>query len=666
MASSRKSTVYRLFTLILVTLSAGLFYINFSNKAPLPPPSATAGAIDLRDWSFEEQGKVALDGQWRFYWKQLDDRQQAGVIEVPSIWSKQGLSNQGYGTYVLQVKLRLEEVGTVKAIYMPSVATSYKLWVNGELLASNGHVADHAEEMIPKNYAKVLYFTVPSSELEVVVQVANFVQRKGGLWQSIELGSVEDVTLSRDQRVFFQSFVSGALFIMGIYHFALFLFRRHDLPSVFLGTICLLIAMRGLLLGETLLVRFVPAIPWELAVKLEYLAAYVGVPLGVAFVHSLYPEEAKRWITKGIFIVSGIFGFFVVAFPARIYTYTMQPYEVVIVVSFIYGIWVCMRASRRNREGALISGLAWIVVFVAVMNDILYYNYLIDSIDFAPLGMFTFLFAQMLVLASRFASTFKKAEKLSLELTDLNLSLEEKVQQRTREIELVNVSRRDLVSNISHELGTPMTSITGYVKAMKDGVVDPKDPRYLNLIYDKILYVNHLIVDLFELSKLDAKLSFAFETATVETLLKRVEKQFGMEMAEKELAFAVKVSAEAAACPIKIDRQRMEQVFTNLMTNAMKHTSAGGSVWIEAARVEEGILFSVTDTGIGIAEENLPHLFERFYKVDSSRNSKNVGTGLGLAITKEIVERHGGRIEVQSELGKGSRFFFCLPVQEGE
>ncbi|WP_134702688.1 ATP-binding protein [Ammoniphilus sp. YIM 78166] len=663
---SRKSTVYLVFTLVLVALSAGIFYINLSKNAPTPPPLAIGGVMDLRDWNLEEQGMVPLDGEWTFYWKQLDERQKARVIEVPSVWSKQELSNQGYGTYVLQVKLGPEEVGTVKAIYMPSVASSYKLWVNGGLLASNGHVAEQAEEMLPKNYAKVLYFTVPSTELEVVVQVANFVQRKGGLWQSIQLGSAEDVTLSRDQRVFFQSFVSGSLFIMGIYHYALFLFRRHDLPSVFLGTICLLIAMRGLLLGETLLVRFFPVIPWELAVKLEYLAVYTGIPLGVAFVHALYPEEAKRFITRGIFALGGFFSFLVVVFPARIYTYTLQMYEVVIVFSFIYGIWVCMRASRRNREGALISGLAWIVVFVAGINDILYYNYYIDSIDFAPIGMFAFLFAQMLVLASRFANTFQKVEKLSIELKDLNHSLEEKVKQRTREIEQVNVSRRDLVSNISHELGTPMTSIMGYVKAMKDGVIDPNDPRYLSLIYDKILYVNHLIADLFELAKLDAKLSFSFEMTSVETLLKRVEKQFEIEMAEKELAFTVKVSAAVATCLIKIDRQRMEQVFTNLMTNAMKHTPTGGSVWIEAERVEEEILFSVTDTGRGVAEENLPHLFERFYKVDSSRHSKNVGTGLGLAITKEIVERHGGRIDVQSVLGKGSRFFFSIPVQEGK
>ncbi|MFC2021780.1 ATP-binding protein [Chloroflexota bacterium] len=220
-------------------------------------------------------------------------------------------------------------------------------------------------------------------------------------------------------------------------------------------------------------------------------------------------------------------------------------------------------------------------------------------------------------------------------------------------------SRRQLTADIAHELRTPLTVIEGTVDGIIDGVFKP-DTEHLRSIKEQASLLTHLISDLRDLSLAESgqlKLNLA-STYMVE-LVRRMVSNYEINALEKNVRIKLE---EATQIPeIRIDPVRMEQVISNLLTNAIRHTPSGGSITITVKNDEGGLAISVADTGEGIAPEDLPHVFERFYRSGSSRARKEGGTGLGLAIVKQMVEAHEGKVWVESKMGTGSIFSILLP-----
>jgi signal transduction histidine kinase len=285
-----------------------------------------------------------------------------------------------------------------------------------------------------------------------------------------------------------------------------------------------------------------------------------------------------------------------------------------------------------------------------------------------------------------------EVEALNKRLTELNRGLEGKIAERMRELEGTNrdlekknnelarmeVSRRQLLSDISHELRTPITSIRGYMEAILEGVVtDPdKQADMLRMVLAKTIGLNRLIQDLFELSKLESRRSnLLFRLVPIGQLVSQLGEKYEWDIKGAGLNFICNVSDEVSRqsmAVVVIDPERIDQVMTNLLFNAIRFTPRGGTIELgfsfQASRqTGEGreLLVTVRDTGAGISEEDLDHIFERFYRgkrPDGKAAPK--GSGLGLTIAKEIIEYHDGRIWVDSAPGQGSVFYFSLPVHE--
>jgi len=229
-------------------------------------------------------------------------------------------------------------------------------------------------------------------------------------------------------------------------------------------------------------------------------------------------------------------------------------------------------------------------------------------------------------------------------------------------------SQRDFVANVSHEMKTPLTSIQGFAQALLDDTADSPDARKraAQIIYDESARMHRLVVDLLELARLDAgtadlKMSGVDMNALLRNIVEKFTPQANKENIELQLNSADDLPT------ITADGDRLAQVFTNLVDNALKFTSAQGRVTLLAKKVEAEIQVEVEDTGIGVASEALPRLFDRFYQIDASRSragGEKHGAGLGLAIVKEIVEAHGGKIGVRSQLGKGTIFTVRLPIAQ--
>ncbi|WP_334072667.1 MULTISPECIES: cell wall metabolism sensor histidine kinase WalK [Paenibacillus] len=237
------------------------------------------------------------------------------------------------------------------------------------------------------------------------------------------------------------------------------------------------------------------------------------------------------------------------------------------------------------------------------------------------------------------------------------------VLQDVTEQEQLEASRREFVANVSHELRTPLTTIKSYTEALEDGAMaDPElGPKFASVIQNQTERMIRLVTDLLHLSRLDSKeAQLRKQPAPVMEMLEEVTDRFSFQMQEKDIKPTLFVGNGVSTA--WVDRDQIDQVLDNLMSNAMKYTPEGGTIGLEARVKEDGALeISVQDNGIGIPKKDLDRIFERFYRVDKARSRNMGGTGLGLSIAREIVKAHGGTISLQSELGKGTKVTFTLP-----
>ena len=225
--------------------------------------------------------------------------------------------------------------------------------------------------------------------------------------------------------------------------------------------------------------------------------------------------------------------------------------------------------------------------------------------------------------------------------------------------------RKKMVADVAHELRTPLANIRGYLEAMRDGVVTP-DRATIESIYEEALLLARLVDDLQELALVDAgELSLERQPSAPEDIVQKAVAAVRPQVAAKELSIEVDLPSQALPS-IQVDAERIGQVVRNLLSNAIAYTPAGGRIEVAARRVNDGIEMSVTDTGVGISPQDLPYIFERFYRADKSRARATGGAGLGLTIAKRLVEAHGGKIEAQSEVGKGTRFSITLPIADAQ
>lgn len=228
------------------------------------------------------------------------------------------------------------------------------------------------------------------------------------------------------------------------------------------------------------------------------------------------------------------------------------------------------------------------------------------------------------------------------------------------DLERLEQLRRNLVADVAHELRTPLSNIQGYVEAIRDGVMKP-DGATLDSLNEEAALLSRLVDELQELSLAEAgELKLVYQEEDVTELIRRAAVSWQPQVVAKGMSLSVDLPDKLPS--VNIDWQRINQVLHNLLENAVAHTGKGGIITVAAAERGDWVEISVSDTGEGIPAQDLPNIFERFYRVDRSRARATGGSGLGLTIAKRLVEAHGGKIEAQSKLGRGSRFSFTIPV----
>lgn len=270
---------------------------------------------------------------------------------------------------------------------------------------------------------------------------------------------------------------------------------------------------------------------------------------------------------------------------------------------------------------------------------------------------------RQMLAASRRIAAGHYVERVPASGSDELAALAAEFNTMAGELEAAERRRVALIGDVAHELRTPLATIEGYTEGVLDGVVAPSEETWA-LIHDEVGRLKRLVSDLQELSRAEARqLALHLRPVTPAELIERARTRLVPQFAEKGVA----LSAESppGLPEIEADPDRILQVLVNLLGNALRATPAGGRAVVRARADGDVVVIEVTDTGVGIAAEHLPHLFERFYRVDKARSRALGGHGIGLTISRALVEVHGGRIWATSDgPGRGASFAFTLPRRQ--
>lgn len=224
--------------------------------------------------------------------------------------------------------------------------------------------------------------------------------------------------------------------------------------------------------------------------------------------------------------------------------------------------------------------------------------------------------------------------------------------------------RKEFVANVSHELRTPLTTVKSYAETLLDGAIEDKNlaVSFLQVINNEADRMTALVQDLLELSRLDNKqVKFNFKSVNITQLIIKSVEQHQILAQKKNQKLDYSISNKKIV--VNIDSERIQQVLSNVISNAIKYSPENAEINVKLYEEDDFALVSVSDTGFGIPESDLPRIFERFYRVDKARSRKVGGTGLGLAIAKEIMELHNGKIYAESEYGNGTTITLKFPKQ---
>lgn len=415
----RKIFRYGIILLLLGSLGAAAAF-SFQ-----PEPEADQGLMVLDGWDWTRRSTIDLSGQWEFYWQQLlaPHHFQApaaapspGYMRVPGSWADP-LPRTGYATYRLMIQGG-EWPGPM-ALRMGWTCSAYRLWVDGHLLHTQGRVGTSPATSEPRYGPTVIPFDPAGEEVELIVQVANFHHRCGGLWTAPVLGLQERVAHLALQNTARDLFLAGTIFIQGLFHLALtVLNRRRRTVHLMFGLFCLVMTLRALSMGSQALGLLLPGLPWDGLLRLEYATGFLALPFMLMFLYATFPQETSLWMVRAV-QGAGLLGMISLAAPIMFVSRLIPYYEWIVAACAVYSIVVMSRVVRRRREAApwYIAGLSLLVV--TTVHDLLVYRRLIDTtVYWMPVGMVGLIFTQSIILAEHFATAYRELEASRRMLTE--------------------------------------------------------------------------------------------------------------------------------------------------------------------------------------------------------------------------------------------------------
>lgn len=642
--------------LIIVALCCGVSFLTAQVEGEETMVVRNGGlAIDIDVF---EREAVALNGDWELYWGQLlkpDNIATATDLSptysrLPKLWNgatdnEEMKSGKGYATY--RLRIIFDEQPSMLALSLPDFYTSYELWVNGEPLAHNGKVGKGKASTKPHWEPQVIPVSIQGKEMEIVLQMANFHHRFGGLGEPILLGKSQ---MLFDQQALISNLswvIFGCLVMCGLFLLGLYAFGQGDKATLFFAAFCLAHSYRMIGAEHYALHQAIPVLPFWFTAKLEYISLYLSISFFWEYGRQILPdvisEKANRfvrWLLYGCTLI-------VVVSPISYYAFTLEIVKPLLLLSVAYGTIALLRTSYRDWPSMLffIAGIA--ALFIVLFGTLLDYMRILQPNPFIVLSAYIlFLFFETLHLSKRFAAVY---------------------QERAEVAAMANKAKTEFLTTVSHEIRTPMNGVIGMADLLGQLPLSQEAQNYVDTIKLSGNNLVEIINDILDLSKIEAeRMDLESEPFSIHALVNQLLELLKPRAEQKNLLLACEIAEDVPEI-VEGDATRIRQIYTNLISNAIKFTEQGEiTVQLRLINQDRAAIkcqLDVKDTGIGIPADRLSTLFLPFSQIDASISRKYGGTGLGLAISRRLAKLMGGDISVNSEENKGSTFSVSLPLK---
>jgi len=437
----------------LALISAFLIFIGacLNDSTRRIAPRAVKGLLDLTDWDFTTDGPVDLSGEYEFYWNQhllpsdfakATPPRKTGYIEVPAYWKNKtfdGKKLPGYGFVTYRLNIALKQQTGRLGFKLVEISNAYTIYANGEKIASLGQAGKNRATTIPSEFPQVAAFETKTNQIEFIIQVSNFHHRRGGAWSVIQMGREIDIRKAQDRRLRFDMFLLGSILIMALYHLGLYAVRRKDRSPLYFSVFCFLIALRLLSTGGRYLLVLFPEASWELMYKFAYTSFYLAVPAFSMFMQSIFPKFSKqllRLVTAIAVVLSGA----VIFTPVRTFSHTLNIYEIITLITLIYGLYVIFISLAQKPAEAFVFLLGFAILLLSTVNDMLHVENIIYTGLFTPFGLFFFILSQSFLLSYHFSTALITVEDQRKELRDTLESYKSEILERVRAEEALQES----------------------------------------------------------------------------------------------------------------------------------------------------------------------------------------------------------------------------------
>ena len=478
------------YKLIIIPIIVTLFFSCSSNVKNKKRPLAKNGILDLRNWDLKVDGPVKLDGEWNFFWKKfippenINKESKVSQINTPKVWTSQKINNKhlnrhGYATYHL--KILLNPIDTPLAIKFPTVGCAYETYINGKKISQVGKVGKSFETMVPAYRPEVVDFFDINNELDIVIYVSSFHQKFSGLWYSLHFGQSRDLVEIREGNLNRTLFLNGVFIIMFLYHMGLLILRPNEKLPLYFALSCIFLAIRNSTVGEITILNVFPDMSLNWIKTIEFLTFYLTLSSISAFIYKLFPDESSKkifWIFNTPMIILDII---TISTPTKFFTFLMIIAQGIFALTFIYIIYINIFAIIRKREGAVILFIGLFTAFSFSANDVLYALYIINTGYLASYGLLILIFSQSYILSAKFSKAFFSVEKLTstletknVELQDLNLNLENKVEERTEELVAANDEMSALNESLM-ETRDELQAANAEASAINENLIETRD-----------------------------------------------------------------------------------------------------------------------------------------------------------------------------------------------
>ncbi|TAE70826.1 MAG: hypothetical protein EAZ85_11435 [Bacteroidetes bacterium] len=401
---------------------------------------AEKGKIKLDASIFEQQTSVELQGEWEFYWKKLLNptdfknnlTKKIEFIKVPSSWTST-YATYGYATYRINIEFKNKNIEKDIGLFVPKIWSATKIWANNKLILERGKIDSSFKNYENQMVEKIIPLYFYNDKLEIVVQVANYDMFVSGLIQNFRIGEYEKMIVTRNLMNGLDLIWLGCLFLMSVYHFTLYVFRKNNKSTLYFGLACLMIGLRIIVFGEHYFYQYLKEnnfLNFEWQAKIYYISSFLMISTALLYIHSLYPKQNKKIITNIFSIILGIYCVFILISPPYFFLSTINIFEIVSVLAEIYLIYVLILATIQKQDDAILQMIGIILMTFASINDTLHAEEinLVGAIELMPIMFVIFLLLQIFVIARRFSKAFKDVE-------DLSKNLDTKVKERTLALE---------------------------------------------------------------------------------------------------------------------------------------------------------------------------------------------------------------------------------------